>query len=201
MTHEARMAVKALDLGDLNLYDQVRLMVWCFNYSHNRVYNSLKKIRKVHGSAVGRFIMDEGAKHTSRLFGSRRTESEFGVVYRQAVFSAKAVKHLYYVDHTMFCADYGNSLVRLDDFAQLLDEIEYEAVLELGAELGKRSIGFIFMKMEELLARKRQGREQIRQMSDFHPDYGEPMSEEDRKKLGETLDEIRTVQDKRGEEA
>jgi len=196
LTHEARSAIKALDLGDLKIYDQVRLMVWCFNYSSKSIFRTLQTVRRANKEAVGRFIMDEAAKHAYRSFGSKRTHPEFGIEYRQAKFSAKAVRHLYYVDRTMICADYGNTLVRLDDFAELLNEIEYEVLLDLAADIGKRSIGYIFMRMEEAVAKRRKGREQIRQMSEVRPDYGEPMSEEDRQDLRKVLDEIRLVQSK-----
>lgn len=195
MTHEARGIVKKADLVGLKLYDQVRLIAWCYNYSHKRVLSVVLDERKKCGDVTSRAIMDHAANGAHPPYPRRRAQLSFGDIYRDAQFSVKAVKNLYCVDRFMLYGDYS-SMTRIEDLASALSFLEYESLKDLAGEMGFRSMGFVVMKLEELMAMKRREREETAKMISQEFDFGQPMSEEDRQKMREVLDEIRLVRRK-----
>lgn len=191
LTREAREAVNEVDLVDIKLYDQARLMAWCYNYSYHRVIKGMKKIRDAHENAAGRFILDEVAAHETRVLGRRHDEWMLGKAYRRVTLSTRVIKNLYHVDRLMLFGDYP---VRLEDLTIALDQLTVEEIKDIAGEIGIRSMGFVLMKLEEYAASKKRGRQLMLKMADYKPDYGTPMSAEDQEKMRENLDELRNIQ-------
>lgn len=167
LTYDARDVVDVAGIVGLDIFDQVRLMCWCYNgASPERV---VKAIEQVRGAVGGRRRKDETdlvAMVTPRSQGveakpdsivmeeiGRNEARLIGKPFRQASFSAKAMRNLWIVDHTLLLADY---YVRLDRLAVILDELSEESLRDLSHDLGRRSMGIVYARLEEEAAHRRE---------------------------------------------
>lgn len=187
LTHDARTVVDGVGLFDLKLYDQMCLMVWCYNYNSSRVLTSLKK-HKGHDHIVSRTIILEAANNERRFFGTPKY---------QASFSFNAIRNLYLVDRSILYADYN---AKLDILANTLNQLKRESITAFAVEVGRMNMELVLFRLQDRVAAKNQFRKEMN-VPNQKVDRGQAMSEEGREKLKGLLKDIRDMreQKERGE--
>lgn len=179
LTHDARTVVENVGLSDMKLYDQMCLMVWCYNYNSNRVLTSLKK-HKGGDHIASRTLILEAAHNERRFFGTPKYK---------ASFSFNAIKNLYSIDRLVLYADYN---VRLDVLANALDQMSRDSINGLASEVGKMNMELFLFKLQDRLAVKNKFRKDMTRPNE-KINHGPKMSEAGREKLKDLLKDIREV--------
>lgn len=217
LTHDARTVVEGVGLSDLKLYDQICLMVWCYNYNASRVLTSLKKHlaergkqrpnRKHQPKSVvdhadgtnsyhvpNEFVPDNRVikSVSSRALILEAAHNErrfFGTPTHKAFFSFNAIKNLYSIDRLVLYADYN---VRLDVLANALDQMSRDSINGLASEVGKMNMELFLFKLQDRLAVKNKFRKDMTRPNE-KINHGPKMSEAGREKLKGLLQDIREV--------
>jgi len=158
-------------------------MSWCFNFSARRVGAVIKRVRQENPTSSADEVI------------LMAREDRMGKASRQATFTEKAMRNLYLLDKWILAADYR---VDVEELANTMNKVDIETLMEM-REWGRTHVGMAMVRLQEMIARKNDVRESMRQFEAYQLQLTKPMSEEDRKRLEVVLEELRMVRNKEEE--
>ena len=182
-TYDARDVMQSAQLQGISVYCQAILMSWCFNFSTHRVGEVIKGVRKENPTSSADEVV------------LKAREDRMGKPSHQATFTEKAMRNLYLLDKWILGADYK---VDVEELANVLDKVSIEMLMDMRDE-GRTHVGMAMVRLQETVARKNDTRESMCRFEAYQLQPSKPMSEEDRKRLEVTLEELRMVRKKEEE--